>query len=72
VTDLAAEERQRRLREQAQLVVKKAGIGQDIYPWGSTSMFLEHGVLMMRDDDEVLLHAYNTNAWLEVILEENP
>lgn len=72
MTDLAAEERRRRLEDQARLVVKKTGIGQDIYPWGDVSIHMDHGVLMIRDDDDVLLHAYSAGAWLEVILQEEP
>lgn len=53
------------------LIVKKTGVGQDRYPWDDVVLELDHGVLMIRDEDGVLIHAYSPAAWLEVVLQSD-
>jgi hypothetical protein len=72
VTDLAAEERHKRLSEQGRLIVTKTGVGKDVYAWRDAFLQLDHGALIIRDAYEVLLHAYSAGTWLEVTLEEEP
>ena len=49
-----------------QLVVKKTGVGQDRYNWDGTTIEFDHGVLVLRDSEGVMLHAYSPGAWLEI------
>jgi hypothetical protein len=73
MTDLMAEERQRRLNEHGVIIVKKTGVGRDRYPWDEVSVKLDHGVLLIFEGDEdngTILHAYSAGAWLEVELGE--
>lgn len=47
------------------LIIKKADVVPDEYDWDDVVMELDHGVLMIRDEDGVLICAYAPGAWLE-------
>jgi hypothetical protein len=53
------------------LIVKKTGIGRDVYSWNNVTLELDHGALLIRLNDETLVHAYSAAAWLEIeVVEE--
>lgn len=52
------------------LIVTKTGVGRDPYDWETTLVEIDHGVLILRNTEGVLLHAYSPGAWLEVDVEK--